>query len=130
MADDTSSNDYLVISRGQWDADAAPEDIQVAIDQFYVWIDRLSAEGRVQRGHRLAREGKRVSRERIVDGPFSEAKEVIGGFWIVTAESLDAAATLMAQNPCMAYGLSYEIRPIEAKRASAFESANETPQRG
>lgn len=127
--DDQPGNDYLVISRGQWDADARPEDIQAAIDRFYAWHEDLVAQGRVKRGHRLAVEGKRISRERVLDGPFSEAKEVIGGFWIVVANSLDAAAELMGQNPCMAYGLSYEIRPIEAKPANAFEAANETPVR-
>ena len=46
---------------------------------------QLVAEGRVKRGHRLAREGKVVSRHRIADGPFAEAKELIGGYWIVCA---------------------------------------------
>ena len=85
------------------------------------------AEGRVKRGHRLAREGKVVSRLRIADGPFAEAKELIGGYWIVCARSLDEAATLMSHNPTMACGLAFEVRPIEHQRASAYVQSNETP---
>ena len=36
MADPTSPAEYLVISRGQWDRDATPDQIQTAIDEFYV----------------------------------------------------------------------------------------------
>jgi hypothetical protein len=126
MSDD-SLHEYLVISRGRWDADAAAADIQAAIDRFYDWHDAMVAQGRMRRGQRLAREGKRVAKLAITDGPFSEGKEVIGGYWFIIARSLDEAAQLAAQNPCLAYGLSYEIRPIETARASAFNLTNETP---
>jgi hypothetical protein len=118
---------YLVISRGQWDVDASPQDIQGAIDNFYVWIDRMVAQGKMHRGQRLAREGKLVSKLAVTDGPFSEGKEVIGGYWFIVAASLDEAAQLAAQNPCLAYGLSYEIRPLELSLASAFNLTSETP---
>ena len=58
MSDDASLSDYLVLSRGRWDEDKSPEQIQTAIDQFYAWHDRLVAEGRMRSGRRLAREGK------------------------------------------------------------------------
>ena len=40
-------NEYLVLSRGQWDADKSPEQIQQAIDAFYAWHDQLVAQGRM-----------------------------------------------------------------------------------
>lgn len=120
-------HDYLVLSRGQWDADKSNEEIQAAIDAFYAWYDKLVADGRVKRGHRLAREGKVVSRQRIADGPFAEAKELIGGYWIVVARSLDEAAELMSHNPTLACGLAFEVRPLELQRASAYVLSNETP---
>ncbi|HSX65778.1 MAG TPA: YciI family protein [Pseudoxanthomonas sp.] len=123
-----SPSEYLVISRGQWDADASAEDIQVAIDAFYVWLDRLIAEGRMKTGQRLATGGATVSRKRIItDGPFGEAKEVVGGYWFILAHSLQEAADLAAENPCMQYGLFYEIRPIDPERGSAYAVTNETP---
>jgi hypothetical protein len=119
--------DFLVLSRGQWDKDADPAKIQQAIDEFYVWLERCIAEGRMKMGQRLAREGKLVSRHQITDGPFAETREIVGGYWFIVADSLDDAAKLAAQNPCLAYGLSYEIRPLELVRASAYAVTNETP---
>ena len=121
------SDEYLVISRGQWDPDRSPEEIQKAIAAFYVWHDRLVAEGKMKPGQRLARRGKLVSRGRVIDGLFTEAKEVIGGYWFILARSLEEAADIAAGNPCLACGLSFEIRPIEHERASAFAVTSETP---
>lgn len=98
MTDPASLHDYLVLSRGQWDADKSKQEVQAAIDAFYVWYEALVAQGRIKRGHRLAREGRSVSRHRITD------------------------------NPCMACGLAFEVRPIELERASAYRLSNETPR--
>lgn len=122
------ASEYLVISRGQWDKDASPETIQAAIDAFYPWIERNIAEGRMRNGSRLKAEGATVSRHKIVlDGPYGETKELIGGYWIIIANSLEEAARLAAQNPCMLFGLFYEIRPLEAAAANAFVRMTETP---
>ena len=129
MADPNSAAEYLVISRGRWDADATPAQIQAAIDAFYAWHARLTAEGKMKPGQRLAPEGRIVSRQAITDGPFAEAKEVVGGFWFIVADSLDEAARIAAGNPCLACGLHFEIRPIDPERASAYARTTETPQR-
>lgn len=120
-----TQGDYLVISRGKWDPAKSPEEIQQAIDRFYVWYEQAVAAGRMKRGQRLAVEGKVVTRERIVDGPFAEAKELVGGYWFIVAASLDEAAALAAENPCIACGLTLEIRPLELERASAYAVTNE-----
>jgi hypothetical protein len=127
MTEPPAPSEYLVISRGQWDADAPPERIQRAIDDFYVWHDRLVAAGTMRAGQRLAPERKTVSRSGVTDAPLAEAKEVIGGYWFILASSLDQAAQIAAGNPCIACGLVFEIRPIEAEKASAFEVTCETP---
>jgi hypothetical protein len=129
MKEKPVSSEFLVISRGQWDRNASPEEIQKAIDQFYVWHERLVAEGKMKAGQRLAATGKTVSRSGVTDGPFSESKEVIGGYWLIVARSLEEAAEIAAGNPCLDYGLSYEIRPIDPARASAFAVTCETPDR-
>ena len=123
----TPPSEFLLLSRGQWDADKSPEQIQQAIDAFYAWYEQRLADGSFRPGRRLATGAKRVSREGIVDGPFSEAKEVIGGYWFIVAGSLAEAAAIAAQNPCLACGLSYESRPIQLQRASAHLGGNETP---
>lgn len=48
----------------------------------------------------------------VVDGPFSEAKEVIGGFTIIDVADLDAAVALAKTWPSLSLpGCSVEIRP-------------------
>lgn len=127
MPTTTPANEYLLLSRGQWDADKSPEQIQAAIDAFYVWHARLVAQGQFKPGQRLAKPAKLVTRSGIIDGPFTEAKEVVGGYWFVLAASLEEAARIAADNPCMACGLAFEVRPIEAEQCSAWRESSETP---
>ena len=128
MTDKQAPSEYLVISRGQWDERKTSEEIQAAIDAFYAWHERLVAEGKAKPGQRLAQPTMMVSMHGVTDGPFAESKEVIGGYWFFMADSLAEAAALAAQNPCLACGLTYEVRPIELERCSAFEETSETPQ--
>ena len=89
-----TQSDYLLISRGQWDETASPQDVQAAIDRFYAWYERGLADGVLKSGSRLEMRGKRVTRDGITDGPFAEAKELVGGYWFIVATSLDEAASL------------------------------------
>jgi hypothetical protein len=123
-----SPSEYLVISRGQWDADLSREEIQNAIDRFFVWLAQLVDEGKMKTGQRFASTGKTVSRKNVVtDGPFGETKEIIGGYWFIVAGSLEEAAQIAGGNPCLNCGLFYEIRPIDPERASAFKVTTGTP---
>lgn len=122
-----TTSEYLLISRGQWDESASKEDVQDAIDRFYAWYEKGLADGVLKPGSRLEHRGKQVSRDGITDGPFAEAKELVGGYWFIVAESLEHAARIAAENPCLAYGLTLEIRPLDAARARAQDVTNETP---
>jgi hypothetical protein len=46
------------------------------------------------------------------DGPFSETKEVLGGFYLFEADDLDAALEVAARIPAARLGGSVEVRPI------------------
>ena len=49
----------------------------------------------------------------VVDGPFSEAKEVVGGFSVIDVPDLDAAIALVKTWPSMELpGVAIEIRPM------------------
>ena len=50
----------------------------------------------------------------VTDGPFSEAREWLGGFWIVEAADLDAALSL-AQEGSAACGAPVEVRALQAE---------------
>jgi len=128
MNESTLKNQYLVISRGQWDEGATQHDVQAAIDRFYAWYEHNLASGRMLPGSRLHARTKVVSRQGVVDGPFTESKELVGGYWFIVASSLDEAAALAAQNPCLAFGLTLELRPLDQARATSTDITSETPE--
>jgi hypothetical protein len=47
-----------------------------------------------------------------VDGPFAEAKELVGGYILVTASSLEEATAIAEQCPRLGEGLTVEVRPV------------------
>ena len=53
------------------------------------------------------RDGKRIT----TDGPFAETKEVLGGFYIIEADDIDAALAWAEKIPSAPYG-SVEVRPV------------------
>lgn len=46
------------------------------------------------------------------DGPFAETKEHLGGYYLVEADSIEAAAKIAARIPSARLGGSIEVRPI------------------
>ena len=127
MPEQSELREYLVLSRGQWDTAASEEAVQAAIDAFYNWYEQSLASGLMKPGHRLAKDGKVVSRYAVTDGPFAETKELVGGYWFIVARSLEEAAAIAAQSPTLAYGLTLEVRSLEHARANVMVPANETP---
>jgi hypothetical protein len=127
MHDTTPTSEYLVISRGKWDESLPPETIQAAIDRFYEWHGAHVAAGTMKTGSRLTPETKLVTKRGIIDGPFSETKEVVGGFWFITAASLEEAAAMAAENPAIQCGLSLEIRRLDPEKCTALDITAETP---
>ena len=124
-----ASSDYLLLSRGQWDKASSKADIEAAIDKFYAWYEANLAKGIFKPGSRLTMDAALVTRDGSrTDGPFAESKEVIGGYWIIVAESLAAAAAIASENPVLPHGLNFEIRPLESERGSAYRNTNETPE--
>ena len=120
--------EYLLLSRGQWDKASDKAEIEAAIGKFYHWYEANLEKGVFKPGSRLTMDAALVSREGIrIDGPFAEAKEVIGGYWIIVADSLAAASAIAAESPVLQHGIRYEIRPLESERGSAYRHTNETP---
>ncbi len=124
-----ASSEYLLLSRGQWDKASSKAGIEAAIDKFYAWYEANLEKGRFKPGSRLTMEAALVTRDGIrTDRPFAEGKEVIGGYWIIVAESLAAASALASESPVLPHGLCYEIRPLESERGSAYRHTNETTE--
>jgi hypothetical protein len=96
----------------------SPEEMQAAYDRVSAFNDDLQAAGSwIFAGGLLPADMATVVRaagdETIVtDGPFTESKEHIGGFWIVQAADLDAALAVAA-DAARACGEPVEVRPFQ-----------------
>lgn len=89
----------------------SPEQMQAMYARFDEWKTRY-ADSLVDLGGRL-RSGKVATAQGVVDGPFMETKELIGGYMIVEAESLDAAIEIARACPGVVRpGSGVEVREI------------------
>ena len=51
----------------------------------------------------------------VVDGPFTETKEAVGGYLVLQADSFEEAVEVARTNPVLRYGVTVEVRPILAE---------------
>ena len=111
-----SPNGYLLIFRGtNWHKGLSPEQMQQVVNEWKGWFDRLTKEGKVAGGNPLENEGKVVSGNGgrvIADGPFAEAKEAVGGYFLLTVPTEAEAVKIARQCPGLAHGAIVEVRPI------------------
>lgn len=93
----------------------SPEEMQQMLQKWQIWLaDGLRQGWLIDPGDGLKKEGRVVNAKRIVsDGPFIEVKELVGGFSIVQADTLDAAAELAKGCPVFIRGGSVEVRPLQ-----------------
>ena len=70
----------------------------------------LLADGRLQPSSSGARVHFEGSSRTVVDGPFTEAKELVGGFWLWQVRSLDEAIEWLKRAPFE--GGDFEVRPL------------------
>jgi hypothetical protein len=100
--------------------DLSPEDIQAVIARYKAWRQSLGA--RIQLGEKLKEEGGQALRRedsagkpgkvRVLDGPYTEAKEILGGFFILEAGSYGEAVRLCESCPHLDFGW-IQVREIE-----------------
>jgi hypothetical protein len=102
---------------GSFPADISPEQIQAIIQRYVAWRQKLQHNGRVVDGHKLTEGQGRVMRgaggsPKVTDGPYAEAREVIGGLFILEAASYDEVVALSRDCPHLDFG-TIEIREVE-----------------
>ena len=122
-ATSTTKSDYLLLFRGNvWDRGLSPAQLQKVVSDWMSWFERLKEEGKCLGGHPLEGEGKIVSGKQgrtIADGPFAESKEVIGGYAMLEAPSLEAAKQIMVdflelhRRHWPGFEAECEVRPVE-----------------
>jgi hypothetical protein len=79
---------------------------------FNAWKEKFK-DNIVDMGGKLKPRGKIVTASGVTDGPFIEVKEIVGGYMIVAAESLERALEVARESPgVMGPGSSVEVREI------------------
>ena len=92
----------------------SPEAIQAEIQKWNNWIGGIAAQGKLLSTDALAPIGKIMTKrgEVITDGPFTEGKEIVGGYMLMKAESLDEATELANGCPMFDMEGTVEVRPV------------------
>ena len=107
----------LLLHESEWHPESlSPDELQGLMGRYRAWFEKMRAVGgsklRDNEGRVLRRNGSGIS---VTDGPFAEAKEVLGGYMVVEAANYDEAVRLCQDSPHFELG-SIEIRQIETAR--------------
>jgi hypothetical protein len=106
---------FLFVYRGNPEASRqmTPEQMQQTMQKWGAWIGEAMQKGwMLDPGDALLDEGRVVRSKVVSDGPFVEAKEIVGGYSVVEAASIDAASELAKGCPAVFYGGSVEVRSL------------------
>lgn len=109
------SQDSMEIPEG---FEITPEMIQGILQKYNDWADSLRKSGHLADLNKLRDEpGKNIvgfgADQVVTDGPYAETKEIIGGYWIITAADYDEAVKLASSCPSLELGSRVEVREVE-----------------
>jgi len=91
----------------------SPAEIQGIIQKYKAWSQSMAQRGLLAGGHKLEDGTGRVLKgSEVTDGPYVEAKEVIGGLFVVNADSYEQAVEYARTCPHADFG-TIEIRAVE-----------------
>jgi hypothetical protein len=87
----------------------SPEEMQRKVEKYQAWAQKIRSSGRHVSSEKLGEEGGKVmslqnGRVSIVDGPYSEAKEVVGGYFLFRAANYEEAIELTRDCPFLEDG--------------------------
>ncbi len=105
---------YLLIYRDAAEpkAQPSPEEMQAFLSLWHEWFQQFSTQI-VDGGDGLLPTGRVLKPDGVVsDGPYVEAKEMIGGYSVIQADSYDGAVLIARQCPIAKVGGAIEIREL------------------
>jgi hypothetical protein len=77
------------------------------------WMKDLKDKGHFKGGQPLERNGQVVNRQKVVtDGPYAEAKDLVGGFMLIEVKDLAQASEIAKGCPIFSSGGFVEVRPV------------------
>jgi hypothetical protein len=108
-------SEFVFLYRGG-ETGRSPERAQQMMQKWMTWMKELGAKGHIKdQGHPLERTGKLVKgkQKTVTDGPFAEAKDIVGGYTLIEARDLEQAAELSKGCPIFEVdGGAVEVRPV------------------
>ncbi len=93
----------------------SPEETQAHMEKWKTWMGGLAEQGKLAGGLPLAKTGKQVVNKGslVTDGPFAEGKEVVGGYLMVNADTIEDAVAISKECPLFeGNNANIEIREI------------------
>jgi hypothetical protein len=108
-------SEFTFFFRGR-DRSQSPDQMQKTTQRWVAWFKELSENGHIRYpGHPLEHAGKVVSgkQKSVHDGPYAEAKDVVGGYMLIEARDITHAVELSKGCPILEVGGSVEVRPVE-----------------
>ncbi len=98
--------------------DVPPALMQEIIGKYIAWNEKLQKDGRLLGGEKLSDEGGRriqKSGEKpvVVDGPYAEAAEVVGGYYLIQAKDYAEATAIALTCPHVEFGAYLDVRKID-----------------
>jgi hypothetical protein len=119
MKTETTTGEYMLLFRGpHWDRGLTPDQLQQAIDKVMAWFEGLNEGGKIKSAQPLGAQGRIISGTNgrfVLNGPFAESKEAVGGYLVLHAANLNEAVEIAKSMPTLSYGVSVEVRPILAE---------------
>jgi hypothetical protein len=106
---------FMLIFRGGNSPGDSPEQMQQHMQKWLAWFEGLTRSGAYKgQGAPLEPGGRLVrgARKAVSDGPFAEAKDLVGGYAIIEARDLDAAVEIARGCPTFEKDGAVEVRPV------------------
>lgn len=105
---------FLGADYGEGGLGLSPEQIQERMGRWFTWHEKMEKAGIVKGGEALHAESKRINGpdRLITDGPSAASKELIGGYYVITAGSMEEAMKVAQDFPDFDLGSSVEVREV------------------
>ena len=105
----------LIFQGGTSTPQGSPEEMQAHMNKWFTWIEQLTKEGKYAGGEALLPGGKLVKgkNKAVTDGPYTEGKEIVGGYFIINANSYDEAVEIAKDCPDLNYDGSVHVRQVQ-----------------
>ncbi|HTB06485.1 MAG TPA: YciI family protein [Bacteroidia bacterium] len=106
---------FIYLFRGGAHSSMSPEVMQAHMQKWMHWMKSLGEKGILAGGEPLQPTGKQVSgsKKTVTDGPFVEAKEMVGGYLIVNAKDINDAVEISKGCPIFEVEGKLEVRPVQ-----------------